>query len=88
MAHLIFEPEATWAGTDDNVRPYSPQFKFPVHQGILDYNGTNTVAVALWAMEAAPITPTLELTVDTILQGGVGPIISDNPPWSPKGREV
>ena len=48
----------------------------------------STVAVALWAMEAAPITPTLTLTVDTILQGGVGPIISHNPPWSPKGREV
>ena len=48
----------------------------------------STVAVALWAMEAAPITPTLALTVDTILQGGVGPIIYNNPPWSPKGREV
>jgi hypothetical protein len=35
-------------------------------------------------MEATPITPTLALTVDTVLQGGVGPIISNNPPWSPK----
>jgi hypothetical protein len=48
----------------------------------------STVAVALWAMEAAPITPTLALTVDAVLQGGVGPIISNNPPWSPRGREV
>jgi len=70
------------------VANLGPQFKFPVHQGILDYNGTNTVAIALWAMEAAPITPTLALTVDAILQGGVGPIISNNPPWSPRGREV
>ena len=31
------EPEA------DNVRSFSPQFKFPVHQGILDYNGTKYV---------------------------------------------
>ncbi|KAH9013372.1 glycoside hydrolase family 35 protein [Lactarius hengduanensis] len=68
------------------VANLGPQFKFPVHQGILDYNGTNTVAIALWAMEAVPITPTLSLTVDTILQGGVGPIISNNPLWSPKGR--
>ena len=48
----------------------------------------STVAVALWAMEAAPITPTLTLTVDAVLQGGVGPIISNNPPWVPRGREV
>ncbi|KAH9009703.1 glycoside hydrolase family 35 protein [Lactarius pseudohatsudake] len=68
------------------VANLGPQSKFPVHQGILDYNGTNTVAIALWAMEAVPITPTLSLTVDTILQGGVGPIISNNPLWSPKGR--
>ncbi|KAH8977974.1 glycoside hydrolase family 35 protein, partial [Lactarius hatsudake] len=68
------------------VANLGPQFKFPVHQGILDYNGTNTIAIALWAMEAVPITPTLSLTVDTILQGGVGPIISNSPLWSPKGR--
>ncbi|KAI0278189.1 glycoside hydrolase family 35 protein [Russula aff. rugulosa BPL654] len=69
------------------VANLGPQFKFPVHQGILDYNGTNTVAVALWAMEAIPLTPTLELTLDTVLEGGVGPIISNNPAWSPEGRE-
>jgi hypothetical protein len=48
----------------------------------------STVAVALWAMEAVEISPTLALTVDTVLQGGAGPIIPNNPPWSPKGREV
>jgi hypothetical protein len=30
-------------GKDDDARSYSPQFKFPVHQGILDYNGTKFV---------------------------------------------
>jgi len=69
------------------VANLGPQFKFPVHQGILDYNGTNTVAVALWAMEAVSLTPTLELTLDTVLEGGVGPIIANNPAWSPEGRE-
>ncbi|SJL18216.1 uncharacterized protein ARMOST_21794 [Armillaria ostoyae] len=44
-----------------------PQAKFPVHQGILDYSGTNTVAVALWAMEAnATIIPDLQLSVDAV----------------------
>ncbi|KAK0207773.1 galactose-binding domain-like protein [Armillaria fumosa] len=46
---------------------YLLQAKFPVHQGTLDYSGTNTVAVALWVMEAnASITPDLQLSVDTV----------------------
>ena len=48
----------------------------------------STVAVALWAMEAVPVVPTLELTIDTVLEGGVGPIICNNPPWSPEGRDI
>ncbi|KAI9452442.1 glycoside hydrolase family 35 protein [Russula earlei] len=70
------------------VANLGPQFKFPVHQGILDYGGTNTVAVALWAMAAVPIAPTLELTLDTVLEGGVGPIVPNNPAWTPDGREI
>ncbi|KAF7977182.1 hypothetical protein HWV62_4417, partial [Athelia sp. TMB] len=63
-----------------------PQAKFPVHQGILDYTGTNTVAVALWAMEAnVTIAPTLALTVDGVVEGGVGGVTSDNPKWAPRG---
>jgi len=62
-----------------------PQSKFPVHQGILDYKGQNTVAVALWAMESnVTVAPTLDITVDGILEGGVGGIISDNPKWAPR----
>ncbi|KAK0186877.1 glycoside hydrolase family 35 protein [Armillaria mellea] len=64
-----------------------PQAKFPVHQGILDYSGTNTVAVALWAMEAnATITPDLQLSVDAVYEGGLGSIVTNNPRWSPAGR--
>ena len=48
----------------------------------------STVAVALWAMEAVLVTPTLELTIDTVLEGGVGTIIYNNPPWSPEGRDI
>ncbi|KAJ3972272.1 glycoside hydrolase family 35 protein [Lentinula raphanica] len=64
-----------------------PQSKFPVHEGILDYNGTNTVAVALWAMEPnVTIAPQLELTLDGIFRGGIGQVSTNNPAWSPEGR--
>lgn len=39
-------------------------------------------------MEAVQISPTLKLTIDTVLEGGVGPVIPDNPTWSPEGREI
>ncbi|KAG2073391.1 glycoside hydrolase family 35 protein [Suillus decipiens] len=68
------------------VSNIGPQYKFPVHQGILDYNGINTVAVALWVMEHQVVTPTLRLTIDGVYEGGVGGIETNNPPWSPKGR--
>ncbi|KAG0700935.1 glycoside hydrolase family 35 protein [Suillus ampliporus] len=68
------------------VSNLGPQYQFPVHQGILDYSGTNTVAVALWAMEPTAVTPTLQLTVGNVYEGGVGSIQINNPPWSPEGR--
>ncbi|KAI6156505.1 glycoside hydrolase family 35 protein [Pisolithus thermaeus] len=64
------------------VANLGPQYDFPVHQGILDYHGVNTVAVALWAMESTPITPTLKLTVKDVYEGGVGKIHVNNPGWS------
>ncbi|KAG2357219.1 glycoside hydrolase family 35 protein [Suillus spraguei] len=70
------------------VSNIGPQYKFPVHQGILDYNGTNTVAVALWVMERQAVTPTLQLTIDGVYEGGVGDIKTNNPPWSPEGRPI
>ncbi|KAK0202212.1 glycoside hydrolase family 35 protein [Desarmillaria ectypa] len=64
-----------------------PQSKFPVHEGILDYHGENTVAVALWAMEeGVPVTPLLRLAIDGVFEGGVGYITTNNPSWSPHGR--
>ncbi|KAI0040947.1 glycoside hydrolase family 35 protein [Auriscalpium vulgare] len=68
------------------VANLGPQFKFPVHEGILNYQGENTVAVALWAMESVAISPTLDLTIDTVLQGGVGGVTTNNPVWSSTGR--
>lgn len=64
------------------VANLGPQYDFPVHQGILDYNGINTVVVALWAMESIPISPTLKLTAKAVYEGGVGKIHTNNPAWS------
>ncbi|KAL0566470.1 hypothetical protein V5O48_015544 [Marasmius crinis-equi] len=65
-----------------------PQTKFPVHEGILDYQGKNTLAVALWAMTPnVTISPQVRLRVDGVFQGGVGNITKSNPGWSAEGRE-
>ncbi|KAF8915220.1 beta-galactosidase, domain 2-domain-containing protein [Mucidula mucida] len=65
-----------------------PQWKFAVHEGILDYHGTNTVAVALWAMEGGEgIKPDFQLTMDNVWQGGLLNIQTENPRWSADGRE-
>ncbi|GJF00021.1 glycoside hydrolase family 35 protein [Phanerochaete sordida] len=64
------------------VANIGPQAKFPVPTGILNTNGKNTVAVALWALENAPVSPTLELVLDEALEGGVGPVAVNNPLWT------
>lgn len=46
----------------------------------------STIAVALWAMESVAISPQLNVTIDTVLEGGVGGIVANNPAWSPEGR--
>ncbi|KAJ3775849.1 glycoside hydrolase family 35 protein [Lentinula raphanica] len=69
------------------VANLGPQYKFPVHQGILDYQGVNTVAVALWSMENVSISPRLNLTIDGIFSGGIANITTNNPSWSSDGRE-
>ncbi|KAG7091627.1 hypothetical protein E1B28_010647 [Marasmius oreades] len=64
-----------------------PQTKFPVHEGILDYQGSNTVAVAVWAMTKQPVNPQLQFTIDGMFDGGVGNIRKNNPSWTATGRE-
>ncbi|KAI0687065.1 glycoside hydrolase superfamily [Earliella scabrosa] len=59
-----------------------PQTRFPVPQGILNYNGKNTVAVALWALDNTPVSPSLQLSVDAVYDGGVGQIVSKSPSYS------
>jgi len=64
-----------------------PQSKFPVQEGILNYRGLNTIAVALWAMiPDVAISPDLQLTLDAVYDGGVGNVVANNPMWSSAGR--
>ncbi|KAH8108699.1 glycoside hydrolase family 35 protein [Phellopilus nigrolimitatus] len=65
------------------VANLGPQTKFPVQQGILDFKGENTVAIALWSMlPNGSVSPTLNLEVDGVLEGGVGGIVTNNPGFS------
>ncbi|KAH6908431.1 glycoside hydrolase family 35 protein [Coprinopsis sp. MPI-PUGE-AT-0042] len=69
------------------VANLGPQAKFPVHEGILDYRGENTIAVALWSLTPnVTVSPTLKLKLDTVLDGGVGNVVVNNPKWSAEGR--
>jgi len=68
------------------VANLGPQAKFPVHHGILNFQGLNTVAVALWSMGRTAVSPNLQLVLDGVLDGGVPGITTDNPVWSPVGR--
>ncbi|KAF7297228.1 Glycoside hydrolase family 35 protein [Mycena indigotica] len=69
------------------VANLGPQLKFPVHQGILDYHGENTIAVALWSMDKFAVSPKLQIEIDAVLDGGVPNIKTTNPPWTPEGRD-
>ena len=44
----------------------------------------STVAVALWALEDTAVSPSLDLVLDGVLDGGVGPVATNNPKWSPR----
>jgi hypothetical protein len=55
-------------------------FFFRLTQGIFN----STIAVALWAVTTKPVSPTLELVLDDLLEGGVGHVGVDNPGWSPR----
>ena len=65
------------------VNNIGPQTVFPVPEGILDYHGTNYVALTLWALDAAGAKLTdLELMADaTVLSGYSPPALSPMPAW-------
>ncbi|PIL34790.1 hypothetical protein GSI_02577 [Ganoderma sinense ZZ0214-1] len=76
---------------EGNTQPYRAllfvngwKFGKAISPGILDYNGKNTIAVALWALDNTAVSPSLELVIDSVLDGGVGPIATNNPVWEPR----
>ncbi|KAH7106491.1 galactose-binding domain-like protein [Auriculariales sp. MPI-PUGE-AT-0066] len=51
-----------------------PQKAFPVHEGILNYHGKNTVVLSLWAVGNATADLSisdLQLKVDSVVRGGL-----------------
>ncbi|KAI0629927.1 glycoside hydrolase superfamily [Trametes polyzona] len=64
------------------VGDVGPQARFPVPPGILDHHGSNTIAIALWVTEDTAVHPTLDLVLEGAVDGGVGPIATNNPGWT------
>jgi hypothetical protein len=65
------------------VANIGPQHVFPVHEGILNYHGMNTVAVSLWAVgnQTADMSiSSINFQVDAVFRGGV-PVQVHNPGW-------
>ncbi|GAB7350686.1 hypothetical protein MBLNU459_g1248t1 [Dothideomycetes sp. NU459] len=57
------------------VHNIGPQNAFPVPQGIWNYDGSNYLAISLWALEAGGAKVTnLTLTAGPVIQSGYGPV--------------
>ncbi|KAL1877885.1 hypothetical protein Daus18300_002238 [Diaporthe australafricana] len=53
------------------INHLGPQARFPVPEGVLNYNGKNTVAITLWALEdSGAHLQGFELSADHVLQSG------------------
>ncbi|KAF9237579.1 glycoside hydrolase family 35 protein [Melanogaster broomeanus] len=68
------------------VNSIGPQVSFAVPQGILDYNGLNTLAVSLWAQgaEGARLN-SLALEVTAMVETSMTPVVNQPmPAWTPR----
>lgn len=89
---LILVSGAFWNAclfANDSVPTYpvnnlGPQTSFPVPQGILNYSGTNYVAVTLWSQEESGAKlGGFQLAVDGVIQSGMrDPGLSPMPNWT------
>jgi beta-galactosidase len=69
--HNISGLQATMLTRFGAVNNLGPQTKFPVPEGILDYSGTNYIAITLWAQDAAGAKlGGFQLEVDAVIQSG------------------
>ena len=68
------------------VHNIGPQDSYPVPEGILNYHGTNWVAVSLWALDAAGAKiDGLQLVAGELVQSARGPVaLSPMPAWTPR----
>ncbi|EPS37421.1 hypothetical protein H072_8897 [Dactylellina haptotyla CBS 200.50] len=71
------------------VNSIGPQTSFFVPQGILNYNGTNTIAISLWAMQDAGASlKSLDLRILGKVEGGVGRVRNAPMPLWTKRSDV
>ncbi|KAL4926586.1 glycoside hydrolase family 35 protein [Aspergillus undulatus] len=53
------------------INHIGPQSRYPVPEGILDYNGTNTLALSVWSQEPGTLSlGALKLSADAVLESG------------------
>ncbi|PLB53681.1 beta-galactosidase [Aspergillus steynii IBT 23096] len=53
------------------INHIGPQTRYPVPEGILNYDGNNYLAITLWSMEGKPVKLAgLELQADAVIQSG------------------
>lgn len=66
------------------INQLGPQTRFAVPEGILDYHGTNTVAMTLWAQDAGGARlDGFELKADAVIaSGGARPELVESPSWT------
>ncbi|KAI1841888.1 hypothetical protein JX265_010802 [Neoarthrinium moseri] len=67
---------------------YSPQIRFPVPEGILNYDGKNYVSLTMWSQEAnGAHLGGLQLLADNVIQSGMKkPSLSWNDSWSERAN--
>ncbi|KIJ67770.1 glycoside hydrolase family 35 protein [Hydnomerulius pinastri MD-312] len=68
------------------VNSIGPQVSFPVPQGILNYNGLNTLAVSLWAQgaEGAKLN-SIALETTAMVETSMTPVVNQPmPAWTPR----
>lgn len=65
------------------INNLGPQTSFPVPQGILNYSGTNYIAITLWSQEEEGANlADLQLVADAVIQSGMSdPGLSPMPAW-------
>ncbi|ESK93618.1 glycoside hydrolase family 35 protein [Moniliophthora roreri MCA 2997] len=67
------------------VNHLGPQTSFPIPQGIFNYQGPNTLAVSLWALDSSGAKLSFDLKLKAKIESGMAPVV--NAPltrWAPR----